>query len=189
MSFVWNNSTVATAPFIKRNRQNWAFTLVELLVVIAVIIVLAALILPALSHAKEKAKRAFCQNNLRQLDLALTIYSNENGLYPPCSSIFHVPGSVSLWNGRLLQDLGNNVDVFYCPAFPAYFRWTKTPSPDGYSFPNNIEGIRPFCYAINQNGSAPGGFGIGTGQVIPQVPGRKPDEIRAPSDMIAIGDD
>src|SRR5579863_5571595 len=64
---------------VARPRRAPAFTLVELLVVIAVIAILAALLLPALAGAKEQGRSINCRSNLRQLQVCWEMYGNDNG--------------------------------------------------------------------------------------------------------------
>jgi prepilin-type N-terminal cleavage/methylation domain-containing protein/prepilin-type processing-associated H-X9-DG protein len=100
------------------------FTLIELLVVIAIIAILAAMLLPALSSAKERARRAKCTSNLRQIGIALNMYAGENRDRLP-----YTPGAAGNWlwdlhaNTRdLLVNDGAQREILFCPAFHAYYK-------------------------------------------------------------------
>jgi prepilin-type N-terminal cleavage/methylation domain-containing protein/prepilin-type processing-associated H-X9-DG protein len=95
------------------------FTLIELLIVISIIALLAAMLLPALKNAREAAKRISCINNLKQVNLSAMSYSMSfNGYLPLCNNAVPVQDIGSTWSSTLVLTGEAGWEVMHCPWWP-----------------------------------------------------------------------
>ncbi len=170
--------------------EGCGFTVIELLVVVAIVLILSALLLSSLSRAKVSASSAKCKSNLRQIGLALNLYVSDFEKYPRwyqgLASADEVTGRVSEnWDRTLLRYGVLSPRMFDCPASP--FHW------DGGTV--RVVGgpvwlIQNLSYAYNIRGTeAPSandtdaGLGLSFGDVaVPE------SNVRVPSEMVAIGE-
>jgi prepilin-type N-terminal cleavage/methylation domain-containing protein/prepilin-type processing-associated H-X9-DG protein len=134
------------------------FTLIELLVVIAIIAILAAILFPVFSRAREQARKAACVSNLKNIGMAMQMYAQDwdEKWVPMWTQSWYQGHSGRDWWMWLIQPYVKNLALFKCPSNPAAWRGTAV-----FGDPNSGEG--PFAACANLDDSYHrfwGGYGM-----------------------------
>jgi prepilin-type N-terminal cleavage/methylation domain-containing protein/prepilin-type processing-associated H-X9-DG protein len=111
-------------PFAAHNKKSKAFTLIELLVVIAIIAILASILFPVFARARENARRASCQSNLKQIGLGIMQYTQDYDERMP-----QVYSNSIAWHANI-QPYVKSVDLFRCPSNSSKMTISGTPAID-----------------------------------------------------------
>jgi len=175
----------------RREGSQAGFTLIELLVVVAIIGLLVAILIPALSAARELARRSTCASNAHQMGLALTLYGIDRKHYPA-----HHSGSLATWPGRLLRYAQGQNEIFWCPSSPPEAFWNGKARIITRRFAAGPGDLSTFTYGLNdwglgdrvRSGHAMVRLGLGAHPGHPKYGELKVDLAKRPSEMIAIGD-
>lgn len=173
-----------------RNRQkHTAFTLTELLVVIAVIGILAALLLPSLSSARAKARRTTCLNNLRQINLGVHQYSDDSSDTSPSSRL--ATNGIFIDYKNLIQGYvgreGPEDKLFACPSDTFWYGFDRKPPHQISCVPKprhkqSWAGYSSYTFnGLNENTNA-------LGRKLPGISGMKLSSIKHPARTVLVAE-
>ena len=186
---------MTTTPLPSRDftasSRKQAFTLIELLVVIAIIAILAGMLLPALSKAKEKGQRTACLNNLRQISLFMHLYCDDaDDRFPGHRNqgLANDDANLSLtnwWGTTIIGYSKNNSNLFRCPSIKGKrldngvrWEWQFDCHKVGYGYNSFFLGIHPY----------PSGSLSISGVTFDTRPGFKRSNVISPASSLLIGD-
>ncbi|MCM8771585.1 MAG: DUF1559 domain-containing protein [Candidatus Omnitrophica bacterium] len=183
---------------IERKIKSNGFVLIELLVVVMIVSILSSLILPALSKARERARQAVCMNNLKQIYIAFSMYTDDyEGFFPAYQDPF--PEGYWLWMGRgwriligpyfvninpysydkIKKRFSRPKDIFHCPSDKtAPTKWESTSygySMSFYHSPEQINQMDDKSYTYDKN------------KIFPTV-GQKISQVAYPTKKIIIAE-
>ncbi len=136
-------------------RSRCGFTLIELLVVIAIIAILAAILFPVFAKAREKARQTSCLSNMKQINLAVLMYSNDyDEKYPGVRMCYQVNGVGVSWR-RLVIPYIRNQALFQCPSATDRLSWCEESDlgmPTSYAFATAgcDQTHQYFCYCCDR---------------------------------------
>lgn len=174
-----------SSPYVRSRR---GFTLIELLVVIAIIAILAAILFPVFARARENARRASCQSNLKQVGLGLMQYTQDYDERLPRSRTDNIALPAGPGGTPAANPAATNVPWhFIIQPYVKSFQLFKCPSNTATNFVNNSNNLVPRSYVSNgQSGTMPGDVGGTT----PMPSGRNTalSEIDSPATTVLVGE-